>query len=162
MKDYQFTDFLETIAPQDQVYADEINTLLLDKGCRCEIKTAKSGFIVSYLSPQSGKTLATFVCRKTGVKLRIFPQHINKYEGFLDTLPEKMKKDIRKSSPCKRLLDPDACNPKCSMGFDFRMDGENQIKCRYMAFMPNLNPENIPFIKAFLDKELTFQSLLCP
>lgn len=158
MADNQFPAFLETIDDNSKPLASEINDFLLAQGCKCEIKTAKSGFTVSYILSQTKKTLATFVCRKTGVKMRIFPQGLNVYENFLETLPEKMKKDIRKASPCKRLLNPDDCNPKCMMGYDFHMEDTHYQKCRFMAFMPSLNEENQPFIKEFLENELKVQS----
>ena len=102
----------------------------------------------------SKRTLATFVCRKTGMKLRIYPEHIQEYQSFLDTLPERVKKEIKKASVCKRLINPDDCNPKCVMGYTFVLDGEQYQKCRYMAFQPALSEENNPYIKQFLEKEL--------
>ena len=92
--------------------------------------------------------------RKTGMKLRIYPEHIREYQCFLDTLPEKVKKEIKKASVCKRLINPDDCNPKCVMGYTFALDGEQYQKCRYMAFQPTLSEENNPYIKQFLEKEL--------
>ncbi|HHV12585.1 MAG TPA: hypothetical protein GXX75_20120 [Clostridiales bacterium] len=154
MADINFSDFLETINGKDKDFAANINTFLLRHDCKCEMKAAAKGYTVSYILPQTNKTLATFVCRKTGVKLRIYPRNLNSYGDFLNTLPDKMKKDIRKASPCKRLINPDDCNPKCVMGYDFLMDGEHYQKCRYMAFMPILSDENNPFIISFLEKEL--------
>ncbi len=98
--------------------------------------------------------MATFVSRKSGMKLRIYPEHIQEYQSFLDTLPEKAKKEIRKASVCKRLIYPDDCNPKCVMGYTFVLDGEQYQKCRYMAFQPSLSEENNPYIMQFLEKEL--------
>jgi hypothetical protein len=123
-------------------------------GCKCVIKSAKSGFVVSYILPDTKRTLANFVQRKTGVKLRIYAEHVGEYQSFLDTLPEKMKKEIQKASVCKRLLNPDDCNPKCIMGYSFSLDGEAYQKCRYMAFMPTISDENNPHIKGFLEHEL--------
>ena len=88
------------------------------------------------------------------MKLRIYPEHIQEYQSFLDTLPEKVKKEIKKASVCKRLINPDDCNPKCIMGYTFVLDGEQYQKCRYMAFQPALSEENNPYIKQFLEKEL--------
>ncbi len=88
---------------------------LLNQGCQAEIKEAKSGYTVSYLKPER-KTLANFVCRKTGVKLRLYPEGLARYEAFLSTLPEAMKKRSAKASVCKRLIDPDDCNPPLSDG----------------------------------------------
>ena len=96
--------------------------------------------------------------RKSGALLRILPENVNRYANFLDALPENMKKDIKRASVCKRLIDPDACNSRCVMGYDFYMDQEQHKKCRYMAFMPALSSENNPYIKAFLEKELSFHS----
>lgn len=150
--DKNYDEFLETTgASRDRV--EEINDFLMDRSCKREIKTAKSGFTVSYLLQDSKKTLATFVCRKTGIKLRIFPQRLNEYMGFLDTLPAKMKKEIIKSSVCKRLINLNDCNPKCVMGYTFVMDKEYYQKCRYMAFMPTVTEESTPFIKEFLQNE---------
>ncbi len=154
MTDKNYDEFLElTGAVRD--FAEDINGFLLDHDCRREIKTAKSGFTVSYLLPDTKKTFATFVCRKTGIKIRIFPQRLNEYMDFLDTLPAKMKKEIAKASVCKRLVNPDDCNPKCVTGYDFIMDNVRSQKCRYMAFMPTITEESTPYIKKLLQNELT-------
>ncbi len=119
-----FVLFLETVDARFQDFVNEINQCLIENGCKCDIKTAKSGFVVSYVLDSTKRTLATFVCRKSGMKLRIYPEHIAEYQSFLNSLPIKMKKDIQKSSVCKRLINPDDCNSKCSMGYTFELDGE--------------------------------------
>ena len=146
--------FMGTVDECFRDFVSQIHDYLLAQGCNCEIKTAKSGYVVSYTPGTAKRTLATFVSRKTGMKLRIFPEHIHEYQNFLNGLPEKMKKDIKKASVCKRLINPDDCNPKCVMGYTFEMDGEQYQKCRYMAFMPTLSMENNPYIKLFLINEL--------
>lgn len=156
MEDMKFAEFIDTIAESTRGYVMDIHLFLLEGGCKCDVKPSKSGYTVSYIRKDTNKTLANFVCRKTGVKIRIYPQNLTKYEGFLNTLPEKMKKYIRKSSLCKRLANPEDCNPKCSMGYDFIMDNEHYQKCRYMAFMPAVTEETTPAIKEFLEKDLAF------
>ncbi|MCI9680586.1 MAG: hypothetical protein HFI26_04295 [Lachnospiraceae bacterium] len=153
MTDKNYNEFLE-ITGTDRNLTEDINDLLLNGSCKREIKTAKSGFTVSYLFQDTKKTLATFVCRKTGIKIRIFPQRLNEYADFLDTLPAKMKKEITKASVCKRLINPNDCNPKCAMGYDFIMDKEHYQKCRYMAFLLSVTEESTPYIKKFLQNEL--------
>lgn len=156
MDDKNYVDFLDLTGTSKE-FVEDINHFLLNSNCKRDIKIAKSGFTVSYLLQNTKRTLATFVCRKTGIKLRIYPQNLNEYERFLDTLPVKMKKEIIKSSVCKRLLNPNDCNPKCVMGYDFIMDSEHYQKCRYMSFMPTLTEESNPYIKEFLLKEISFQ-----
>lgn len=95
---------------------------------------------------------------KKGMKLRIYPEHIQRYQSFLDTLPEKAKAEIRKPSPCNQLANPDDCNPKCIMGYTFLLDDQLYQKCRCTAFQLALSEENNPYIMCyimcFLEKEL--------
>ncbi len=145
---------LATVDERFRSFVNQINEYLTANGCKCDIKLQKSGYVVSYVLNSSKRTLAAFVSRKSGMKLRIYPEHIQEYQSFLDTLPEKVKKEIRKASVCKRLINPDDCNPKCVMGYTFVLDGEQYQKCRYMAFQPTLSEENNPYIRQFLEKEL--------
>ena len=154
LMDGKFNMFMETVDERFRSFVSQINEYLTGNGCTCDIKLQKSGYVVSYVSSSSKRTLATFVSRKTGMKLRIYPEHIQEYQSFLDTLPEKMKKEIRKASVCKRLINPDDCNPKCITGYTFVLDGERHQKCRYMAFQLTLSEENNPYIMQFLEKEL--------
>lgn len=149
-----FNSFIETVDERNRDFVELINEYLTENGCKCVINLQKSGYVVSYALKKSKRTLATFITRKTGIKLRIYPEHAQKYQSFLDTLPNKVKAEIKKSSVCKRLIDPNDCNPKCKMGFTFVMDGELYQKCRFMAFQPTLSEENNPYIKQFLENEL--------
>ncbi|WP_455581843.1 hypothetical protein [Dysosmobacter sp.] len=148
-----FNLFLETVDDRFQPLVQEIHHFLIGNHFKCEIKPAKSGYLVSYVSCKK-RTLATFVTRKSGMKLRIYPEHITMYQGFLDTLPDKMKQEVKKASICKRLVNPEDCNPRCVMGYTFELDGERFQKCRYMAFQPTLSEENNPYILQFLKNEL--------
>ncbi len=143
-----------TVDERFRSFVSEMNEYLTENGCKCDVKLQKSGYVVSYVLNSSKRTLATFISRKTGMKLRIYPEHIQEYQSFLDTLPEKVKKDIKKASVCKRLINPGDCNPKCTRGYTFVLDGEQYQKCRYMAFQTTLSEENNPYIKQFLEKEL--------
>lgn len=149
----EFKDFLESVEENNRDFVSQLHEFLSESGCKCDIKEAKSGFVVSYI--RNKKTLMNYVQRKTGTKARIYAANIGSYQELLDTLPQKMKSDIIKAPPCKRLLDPSACNPKCSMGYAFTMDGEEYKKCRNSAFMFSLSEENNPFIRTFLEKELS-------
>ena len=151
----QFSEYLDTVEKQYQDIVAEINEYLVSNGCKYEIKSAQSGFVVSYIYGNSKRTVASFVSRKTGMKIHIYPEHLTQYADLLDTFPQKMKQEIKKSSVCKRLINPDDCNPKCIKGYDFIIDNERYKKCRYMAFLPTLNEENNPFIKSFLQKEIS-------
>ncbi len=151
--DEKFNIFMETVDERYRDFVSQINEYLISCGCKREIKLQKSGYIVSYVFLSDKRTLATFVSRKTGMKLRIYPEHLQRFQSFLDSFPEKAKKEIKKASICKRLVNPDDCNPKCVMGYTFMLDGEKYQKCRYMAFQLVLSEENNPYIRQFLEKE---------
>ncbi|MDE6731260.1 MAG: hypothetical protein K2J77_00090 [Oscillospiraceae bacterium] len=150
-----FEDFLQSVGESNRAFVAELHEFLTENGCKCDIKEAKSGFVVSYLKAK--KTLMNYVQRKTGTKARIYAANVGSYQEMLDTLPPKMKSDIIKAAPCKRLLDPTACNPKCSMGYTFTMDGEEYKKCRSTAFMFALSEENNGSIREFLERELGYE-----
>ena len=152
--DEKFNLFIKTVDERFRSFVSQIHGYLMERGCKPGIKLQKSGYVVSYVLTSNKRTLAAFVPRKTGMKLRIYPEHIGEYQSFLDTLPEKAKKEIKKASVCKRLINPDDCNPKCAMGYTFALDGEQYQKCRYMAFQLTLSEENDLHIKLFLEKEL--------
>ena len=86
--DEKFCLFLETVDDRYRDFVNQIHAYLTEKGCKCKIQTAKSGYTVSYVF-NNNRTFATFLSRKTGMKLRIYPKQLQKYQGFLDSLPEK-------------------------------------------------------------------------
>ncbi len=90
--DEKFNMFMKTVDERFRSFVNQINEYLTGNGCKRDIKLQKSGYIVSYVLNSSERTLATFVSRKTGMKLRVYSQHIQEYQGFLDTLPEKVKR----------------------------------------------------------------------
>lgn len=138
--------FLDSIDERWVDFINEVNTYLMEAGCKCDIKEAKSGYAVSY--KLNKKALVNFVHRKTGIKIRIYAKNIAKYQTFLNTLPEKMKADIKKSSDCK------SCNSKCEEGYNFILDGGQYKKCKYTAFFLPLSEENNPYIMELIKNEI--------
>ena len=64
-----------------------------------------------------------------------------------------MARSVQEAPVCKRLVDPAACNQKCSMGYDFILKGERLQRCRNNAFLFLLDEESRPFIKSLLLRE---------
>lgn len=148
-----FEEFLVSVEERNRALVSVLNDFLSGKGCKCVVKQAKSGFVVSYLRGDTGKTLLNFVQRKSGTQARIYAAHAGEYGDFLDTLPEKVKSKTIKSSDCRKLTGT-GDDPKCSGGYEFTMDGKVYQKCRNNAFLIPLSEENHPFIRKFLEKEL--------
>ena len=152
MAKLSFEDFIITVDSKFVEFITELHNELISLGCKIEVKEAKSGFVVSYL--YNKKTLVNYVFRKKGIIARIYGSHIADYMEVLDTFPSELIKGIEDASVCKRLINPNDCNSKCSMGYDFIMQGKRYQKCRSNAFMFLLSNQNNPFIKTFLKKEL--------
>lgn len=150
----QFALFLKDVGEENQEFVEELNDFLISNNYKCDMKESKSGLVVSYISKETKKTILNYVFRKSGIKIRMYLNNISKYENVLNTLPDNMKKEIEKSSPCKRLIKPDDCNPRCLMGFSFSLDNVFYQKCRYMAFMISLNEENNPYLKQLIELEV--------
>lgn len=150
----QFEDFLSILNAEEVPLAVKINDLYLSGGCKRDIKESTSGYTVSYVSGATKKTLANFICRKTGLKIRITPQKPFECGELLQDLPQNMKKDMIRGNTCKRLSGENVCNPRCLMGYSFTVEGETYNKCRSMAFLFSVTEENLHYILAFIQKSL--------
>lgn len=151
-KKITFDDFIVTVPVENQEFVKELHDQLLELGCKIEIKSARSGYVVSYLYHK--KTVANYVFRKKGMLVRIYGVHVCDYEDVLETLPDEMVHAIQTAPVCKRLIDPNDCNPRCSRGYDFWLKGEHYQKCRNGAFMFLVCPQNNPFIQSLLIREV--------
>lgn len=149
-----FEDFLMDVNPTDLEFVMQMHEVMLEHNCKVEIKSAKSGFVVSYTDGASKKVVANYVFRKKGLIMRIYGDHIKEYIKLLETIPAGMVKEIEKAPACKRLLDPAKCNSRCSMGYIFTLNGTEHKKCRYNSFMFLLGDESNPHIKSFVEHEL--------
>ena len=144
------TEFISSMPEELTTFFEETDANLTGKGYRCEIKEAKSGPLVSYKKDK--KTLLNYVCRKTGVKIRLYAANVGHYEHFLDTLPDKMKTEILKATDCKKLNGL-SCSPSCPGGYVFNLDGSIYKKCRSMAFLHTLSTDSCGYITKFIELE---------
>ena len=149
-----FDSFVSSAGSEHTEFINEINVHMKENNCQVEIKEAASGYVVSYIHELSSKTVANYVFRKKGPMIRIYADHVAQYMDILEKWPKSMKDSVKKAGSCKRLLDPEACNLRCSMGFDFILDGERQQKCRNNSFMFFLSTETKPYLKEMIENEL--------
>lgn len=143
-----FQGFLASVDAENQKFVSELHDELTALGCKADVKTAKSGYVVAYRLNK--KTLANYVFRKKGLIARIYAGHVAQYMEILETLPDGMARSIQKAPICKRLADPAACNQKCPMGYDFVLKGERLQRCRNNAFMFLLSEESRPYVRSLL------------
>lgn len=152
MSEDLYMEFLNMVAPYDQSYVNALHQYMITQGCKVEIKPAKSGYVVSYRLDKL--VVANFVFRKGGVVFRLYGDGYSDYRDALESLPAAMKKEIERASACKRLINPDDCNSRCKMGYDFELDGNHHQKCRYNAFMFLITDESKPFIQSLAECEI--------
>lgn len=148
-----FMHFLQDIPAEYQNFVMELDEYLTAKGSKRTIKAAKSGFVTSYSSPASGRALLNYVFRKSGVKMRIYAEHIGEHPEVLNCLPDNMKADIKKAGDCKKLTGF-TCSPTCTAGYTFVMDGEEYRKCKNTAFFHSLTAGSIAHILKLIKAEI--------
>ena len=151
--DEMFLHFLQDIPSEYHSFVLELDKFLIARGSKRTIKAAKSGFVTSYSSPISGRALLNYVFRKSGVKLRIYAEHIGVHPEVLDGLPDNMKSDIRKAGDCKKLAGL-TCTPTCTAGYTFVMDGQEYRKCKNMAFFHLLTAGSMEHIRKLIQAEI--------
>lgn len=149
-----FENFLWDVEPRYLGFVNTLHELFLENACTFRIEQKSSGYLVSYIHSPSKKVILNFVFRKKGLIARIYGDHVNEYPAFMNQLPADMVRSVEKAPDCKRLKNPETCNPKCSMGYDFEMGNQHFQKCRYNCFMFTVSEENNPFILSFVENEL--------
>jgi len=125
----EFNQFLEAVEPQHREFVHKLHEELAAHRFKIKIEEKATGLFAAYSHPKTKRSFLNLFFRKSGMKARIYPDGVNKY--IIANLPDSMEKEIDKAMPCKRLLNPADCNPKCIMGYSFNLKDKQQIKCRY-------------------------------
>ncbi len=148
-----FESFLLEVDKEYHDFVGKVNQILLDEGHKHKIELKASGYFVSYIHPKTKRSILNFLFRKKGLLIRIYADNCSKYPEFINTIPESMEKEIIKASVCKRLIDPQTCNPKCVTGYDFHIGNNRYQKCRNSSFQFEVNNNSIPILLDFIIHE---------
>lgn len=157
MNEELYLEFLDCVPMYHKSFVNELNTFFINHGCKLELKPAKSGYVASYRLNK--KVICNFVFRKKGMLFRLYGDNYKHYHEMLEHLPASMQKEIATASACKRLIDPQACNSKCHMGYDITIQGNHYLPCRYDGFMFLITDESKPYIKQLATQEILARSL---
>ena len=153
-----FEQFLTAVEHPYQGFISDLHNYLVDNDYKVKIELKSSGFFASYKHSKTKKSILNLLFRKKGLIARVYGENANKYLEFMDTLPEEMVKSIEKALVCKRLINPNDCNPKCSMGYDFSVNGSRFQKCKNSCFMFDINNKNNLYIMSFIENEIKARS----
>jgi len=151
--EYQFEDFLSEVDKAHRKFVQGVHDSFVRDSYKVKIESKVSGMFVSYSHPKTKRSIMNFLFRKAGLFTRLYADNFAKYTGLLNKLPEKMEKEITKASLCKRLINPDGCNPKCIKGYDFYIRKNHYQKCRYNCFEFAVTDESIPFLSDLIENE---------
>jgi len=150
---YQFEDFLNNVEPQYRDFVNEIHELLMKDNYKIKIEEKATGFFVSYEHPKTKRNILNFLFRKKGLFIRLYGENCNEYQDVLNELPQEIINQIDKAGVCKRIIDPQACNPRCSMGYDFYMIEKHYQKCRNSCFYLFVDLDSVPFLFKLIESE---------
>ena len=150
---YKFEDFLAEVSSDYKDFVTKIHDDLTQEGYKPKIESKKSGMSVSYSHPKTKRGMLSFLFRKDALLVRLYADNFGKYADFLHQLPEGMEKEIGKAAKCSRLIDPNACNPKCVGGYDFYIRENHYQKCRMSCFQLGISSDHIPVLADFIENE---------
>ena len=148
-----FEQFFQAVDADNQQFVQDLHKYLLDNACKVAFEEKKSGYLASYKYGKPPKAVLNFVFRKNGMLTRIYGERIGGFPDFLNTLPKEMTEHIENAGDCKRLVSG-GCSPKC-IGYDFMIGDAHFQKCRYNCFEFLMTDISRPFIKEFVEHELT-------
>jgi len=148
-----YQDFIMSLNAEQLAFVEDLNKYLMDSSCKATFEEKKSGMIASYKFGKPPKALIYMFFKKNGMLVRIYGENLDNYRDFLNTLPSQMVAEIDGASACKRLVS-NGCSPKCT-GYDFTIDAKHFQKCRYNCFEFLFTNETAPYIRVFVQKELS-------
>ena len=150
--DFMIDDFAAAAEPQHREFVMTVHEKLTACGYKMKIEKKTNGLFVSYSHPKTKRSALNLFFRKKGLFVRLYPDGITGCGDILNSLSESMVKEIDKALLCKRLINPDECNPKCIMGYDFNINGKRFIKCRYMCFKFAVTEESKYILTEWINK----------
>ena len=151
-----YEQFLEWADASQQVFVQELHSYMLSNGCKATFEAKKTGLLGSYKHTKTKKSVINLLLKKHGLIVRIYGENIGGYPDFLNTLPGGMVSEIEGAGICKRLVH-NTCSPKCT-GYDFVIGNERFQKCRYNCFEFLVTDESRPYIKAFVENEMSLRA----
>jgi len=150
---YLMEDFLMSVGDEYKDFVRTVHELLLQEGCKVKVGSSKTNlFSVKYTLGRKG--VFNFMLRRRGFKASVYAANFAAYPDVLNSLPESMVKQIAKTPACKNMVSPPACWDGC-VGYDIHIGEEQYQKCKFNCFQFDVNAENMPFLLALLENELT-------
>jgi len=157
ISDYQFNDFLSFLSEVDRGnmdFAMEVHERLSKMACKVKLTSTKAyPYQLAYTMPNSRKGILNFYLRKKGLRVRITIVDPEQHSDVLNSLPEKMVRQIEKKDLCRKIVEGCNCLDTCT-GFDFQIGETRYQKCRFYCFQFDVEAESIPFFFQLLESEI--------
>ncbi|BCN30376.1 hypothetical protein [Anaeromicropila herbilytica] len=108
-----------------------------------------------YTSIKNKKVLMSLHVEQEKLSAKLNLQHINEYMSLVAELPNKIRDSISING-----WDCGHCNPSCSGGFSFELDGKAYNKCRCGSFIfEDITDEDVQSCKKLLSQELLCENM---
>ena len=145
--DYQFSDFIKVVEPQDKEFVQNIHDNLIGDGYKTKIENKATGMFIAFSHPKTKRAFLNLFFRKTGLQARVYAEGHKSYLDFIGKSPEEIEQRIAKAKTC------DSCGPTCTKGYSFSIRGTDYFKCRYGCFHFEVTATNKPFIAELIKLE---------
>jgi len=149
----EFTEFLSEVPEEYRDFVSKTDNFLTAGGYKQKIEKKTSGASASYIHPGTKRLFLQFYFRNKALYMDLYTVVFNDYVDFLDRLPQCIAEEINKFSNCRKMINPDDCNPLCGMGYDFEIKGTRYQKCGYNRVRIPVNPESMGILSVFSAKK---------
>ncbi|MCL2188304.1 MAG: hypothetical protein FWC16_04480 [Defluviitaleaceae bacterium] len=148
-----FDNFLTALDTMQGECAAALHPILADntKVIISKASLMRNEWICDYKLKQNKKMLAKLKSTQDILSVKLNLHNINQYMHKVKAMPEKIQHAIRTHG-----FECGGCNPKCSGGFAFEMNGANYNKCHCGSFVfTDVKTEDIAYFKQLISLELT-------
>jgi len=136
-------EFISEVPDACKTFVTEAHEAMVKAGYKSKIVKKPGGSTAAYAHPKTKQVLAQFFFRKKVLHLYLYVVFFGDFNGYLDKLPRSVSDQLGVFNDCKRLHNPDACNPKCPMGYDFTVSDVRYRKCKYGRVTVVMNKESM-------------------
>jgi len=149
-----FDVIYNVLDPVQRGYADDLHEIVADYS-KQNIRMGglmRNDWSCAYTGKKNKKVLMSFQVHQDNFSVKLNLNNINQYIYLVAEMSDKIKNVVRNGG-----YECGSCNPRCSGGFKFEMDGEAYNKCHCGSFVfSGLTEEDIAYCKNLLKEEISF------
>jgi len=144
---------LSALAPSQRLFASELHDFV-ESNTKQDVRKSqlmRNEWICTYTNKQTKKVLMGLHTSQDKLAVKLNLQNIGQYISLIMGMPDSIQDVVINGG-----FECGGCNPRCSGGFAFEINGKQYNKCRCGSFMfGGLTSESVAHFKHLIEKELS-------